>query len=124
MIQVASFHLMLFTDYIPEPNQQYEYGWYLIYALGFQVAINMYYIIRSIVRLIRLCLIYGYNMYFYYRAKAEKLLEEKMGINIGKTQEEKDLEAYEKAVAEGARPVEDVNIIKLTLAENEHLRKN
>ena len=91
----------------------------MIYTLGFQVIINMYFIVRSIVHLLRLLAIYCYNLYNFYHKKVNEIVN---GPKKELTQEEKDELEYQRALAAGQNPVPDINIIKLTLAENDKLR--
>ena len=53
-VATISLQMAWFTDYIPTPERQYEFGWYVIFTTVLFILFNMYFILKSQVQIIYL----------------------------------------------------------------------
>jgi hypothetical protein len=53
-ILIATYHLFLFTDYVEDPNTQYNIGWSMIGVTALNILINMGVMVWSSFRQLKL----------------------------------------------------------------------
>ena len=56
LVLIATDHLMLFTDFVPDVSDQYTIGWSLIAVIVIQIFFNLSLLVRSLFRTLRLML--------------------------------------------------------------------
>jgi hypothetical protein len=67
---LVSYHYFLFTDFVPDPELRYNFGWSSIYCTLALIAINMIILIKDSSRIIFL-----YLKRWVYRRKYRKMLK-------------------------------------------------
>lgn len=53
VLTISCYLMMLYTEYVPEPEMRYEFGNYFLYLLYFDVALNLVLLAYEIAKLLR-----------------------------------------------------------------------
>ena len=62
-LSIITFHLICFTDFIPDILYRKEMGYSFIFWVSCLVLINMYFVLKEIIRVFRLHFIKRYRLY-------------------------------------------------------------
>jgi len=69
-ILVATYHLITFTWFVPEPETQYTMGWSIIGITVLNIAVNMFVMFYTSIRMLRL--VYRRIKFKYLKWKMDK----------------------------------------------------
>ena len=112
VVLVCIWLLFWFTNYVPQADTRYDLGWYVLYFIGADIALNVGFLIFNLVKKIYVAIrtaIYRHKAKALMAVRAAQFKERSLLLKIQKEQSEKS-SSYSSSSSQSQMSFSDIEI--------------